>query len=127
MTKHSDTRKPTDIVVVDGSNIATEGRSTPSLSQLNDAVTSFLEETPEATITVVVDATFGHRIAKKETKEFDEAVANNELVAPAGWGDRSRRRVRAQHRQQGRGRASSATTRSRSSTASTRGCSTRAA
>ena len=54
----------------------------PSLSQLNDAVTSFLEENPEATITVVVDATFGHRIPKKETKEFDEAVANNELVAP---------------------------------------------
>jgi hypothetical protein len=82
MTKHSDTRKSTDIVVVDGSNIATEGRSMPSLSQLNDAVTSFLEENPEATITVVVDATFGHRIPKKETKEFDEAVANNELVAP---------------------------------------------
>ena len=33
-------------------------------------------------ITVVVDATFGHRIDKKEVAEFDEAVAHNELVAP---------------------------------------------
>ena len=30
-----------NLVVVDGSNIATEGRSTPSLSQLNDAVLAF--------------------------------------------------------------------------------------
>ena len=35
-----------------------------------------------AVITVVVDATFGHRIAKKEVNAFDEAVANNELVTP---------------------------------------------
>ena len=33
-------------------------------------------------MTVVVDATFGHRIAKKEVKAFDAAVANNELVTP---------------------------------------------
>src|SRR5690348_16143979 len=51
-------------VVVDGSNIATEGRSLPSLAQLNDAVTSFVDEHPDAMITVVVDATFGHRIDK---------------------------------------------------------------
>ena len=38
--------------------------------------------TPTPTITVVVDATFGHRIDKKEVKAFDEAVANNELVTP---------------------------------------------
>ena len=37
---------------------------------------------PDVEITVVVDATFGHRIAKKEVKAFDEAVANNELVTP---------------------------------------------
>ena len=70
------------MVVVDGSNIATEGRSMPSLSQLNDAVMAFKEENPDAVITVVVDATFGHRIDKKEAKEFDLAVAHNELVAP---------------------------------------------
>ena len=69
-------------VVVDGSNIATEGRSMPSLAQLNDAVLAFMAEHPDALITVVVDATFGHRIDSKEVKEFDEAIANNELVAP---------------------------------------------
>ena len=69
-------------VVVDGSNIATEGRDHPSLRQLNEAVMAFMAEYPEALVTVVVDATFGHRIDKKEVAEFDEAVANNELVAP---------------------------------------------
>lgn len=69
-------------VVVDGSNIATEGRSAPSLKQLNEAVLAFMGEHPDALITVVVDATFGHRIDPKEVAEFDEAVANNELVAP---------------------------------------------
>ena len=69
-------------VVVDGSNIATEGRSLPSLAQLNEAVMSFMDEYPGTSITVVVDATFGHRIDKKEVKEFEEGIANNELVAP---------------------------------------------
>jgi hypothetical protein len=63
-----------NLVVVDGSNIATEGRPTPSLAQL--------EEYPGVNVTVVVDATFGHRIAKGEVAEFNKAVANNELVAP---------------------------------------------
>jgi hypothetical protein len=69
-------------VVVDGSNIATEGRSAPSLTQLNEAVMSFMEEYPDTAVTVVVDATFGHRIDKKEAKEFEEGISNNELVAP---------------------------------------------
>lgn len=43
---------------------------------------AFMQEQPDALITVVVDATFGHRIDSKESNEFDEAVANNELVAP---------------------------------------------
>jgi hypothetical protein len=73
---------PTNVVVVDGSNIATEGRSMPSLTQLNDAVMAFTEEFPDAVVTVVVDATFGHRIDKTELAEFDAAVAHNELVAP---------------------------------------------
>src|SRR6266508_5548553 len=71
-----------NLVVVDGSNIATEGRSIPSLAQLNDAVISLTQEFPDITVTVVVDATFGHRIDKSEVAEFDEAVAHNELVAP---------------------------------------------
>jgi hypothetical protein len=69
-------------VVFDGSNLATEGRSAPSLSQLNDAVLAFIREFPDATVTVVVDATFGHRIDKKEVNEFNTAIANNELVSP---------------------------------------------
>jgi Histone H1-like nucleoprotein HC2/Zc3h12a-like Ribonuclease NYN domain/S1 RNA binding domain len=69
-------------VVVDGSNIATEGRSLPSLKQLQEAVMSFMEEYPDAAITVVVDATFGHRIDKSESKEFEAGISNNELVAP---------------------------------------------
>ena len=54
----------------------------PSLAQLNDAVKAFRDEYPTPSITVVVDATFGHRIDKKEAAEFDDAVAHNELVAP---------------------------------------------
>src|SRR4051812_48719804 len=69
-------------VVVDGSNIATEGRSMPSLQQLDEAVRAYIEVEPDALITVVVDATFGHRIDSKEVAAFDAAVAANELVAP---------------------------------------------
>jgi hypothetical protein len=75
-------RKGPSHVVVDGSNIATEGRSLPSLAQLSEAVESFMEEYPDAAITVVVDATFGHRIDKKEVAEFEAGISNNELVAP---------------------------------------------
>jgi hypothetical protein len=69
-------------VVVDGSNIATEGRTMPSLRQLNDAVLAFMEEFPDDLITVVVDATFGHRIDSTEVPDFDAAVENNEVVSP---------------------------------------------
>jgi hypothetical protein len=48
--------------VVDGSNIATEGRTTPSLAQLQEAMRAFRAEYPEGSITVVVDASFAHRI-----------------------------------------------------------------
>src|SRR5215212_7900462 len=69
-------------VVVDGSNIATEGRAMPSLKQLNEAVMAYIEDHPEDLITVVVDATFGHRIDPREVAEFDAAIENNELVSP---------------------------------------------
>lgn len=69
-------------VVVDGSNLATEGRGAPSLKQLNEAVLAFMKEFPKAQVTVVVDASFGHRIDKKEAAEFSEAIANGELVTP---------------------------------------------
>jgi hypothetical protein len=69
-------------IIVDGSNIATEGRSVPSLAQLHEAVMALMDEFKNAKVSVVVDATFGHRIAKKESAEFEKAIANNELVAP---------------------------------------------
>jgi hypothetical protein len=69
-------------VVVDGSNIATEGRSLPSLRQLDEAVRAFLAEHPADQLTVVVDATFGHRIDASERNEYEAAVLAGELVSP---------------------------------------------
>jgi hypothetical protein len=69
-------------VVVDGSNIATEGRTTPSLRQLDDAVKAFLDEHPVETLTVVVDATFPNRIDPSERAEYEEAILAGELVTP---------------------------------------------
>jgi Zc3h12a-like Ribonuclease NYN domain len=69
-------------VVVDGSNLATEGRSMPSLRQLSEAVEAYMADNPTDVITVVVDATFGHRIDASEVPEFDAAVENNEIVSP---------------------------------------------
>jgi len=73
---------PPAYAVVDGSNIATEGRSVPSLAQLDDAVQQYQAEHPGVEVIVVVDATFGHRIDPQERPAFDEAVAHNELVSP---------------------------------------------
>jgi hypothetical protein len=72
----------TKYVVVDGSNIATEGRSLPSLRQLDEAVRAFLTEHPADQLTVVVDATFGHRIDPSERAAYEEAVLAGELVSP---------------------------------------------
>jgi hypothetical protein len=69
-------------VVVDGSNIATEGRSMPSLQQLDEAVNAFLAAHPHDRLTVVVDATFGHRIDDAERTMFEEAVSAGELISP---------------------------------------------
>ncbi|MCU1452630.1 MAG: hypothetical protein JWN46_776 [Acidimicrobiales bacterium] len=69
-------------VVVDGSNIATEGRTAPSLQQLDEAVTALLEEYGDVELTVVVDATFGHRIGEGDKAEYEEAILNGELVTP---------------------------------------------
>jgi hypothetical protein len=79
-------------VVVDGSNIATEGGSLPSLAQLDEAVRAYQAEHPDDTMIVVVDATFGHRIDQSERRTFEEAEAAGELVSPPagaiGRGDR---------------------------------------
>jgi hypothetical protein len=69
-------------VVVDGSNIATEGRSLPSLAQLDQAVREFLGEFPDDIVTVVVDASFAHRIDPSEVGTFEEAEAAGEVVSP---------------------------------------------
>ncbi len=69
-------------VVVDGSNLATEGRTMPSLSQLEDAIAAYEEEHPEAEIIVVVDATFEHRIDAKDRDRLKEAELRGEVVSP---------------------------------------------
>ena len=73
---------PMKHVVIDGSNIATEGRDTPSLAQLDEAVRAFIEEYAPEIVTVVVDATFPNRIDAQERRTYEDAVAANELVTP---------------------------------------------
>jgi hypothetical protein len=69
-------------VVVDGSNLATEGRSSPSLRQLDEAVRAYAAEDPGASIIVVVDATFEHRVSEAERDEVRNAMLNGEIVSP---------------------------------------------
>ena len=72
-------------LVVDGSNIATESRTLPSLTQLDEAVRAVQAEDPDRQVTVIVDATFAHRIDESERKAFEEASDNGEiLIPPAG-------------------------------------------
>ncbi len=69
-------------VVVDGSNLATEGRTLPSLQQLIAGVVDFRTENPDAEVVVVVDATFGHRIDGSEVALFEDAIVHQEIVSP---------------------------------------------
>ncbi len=73
---------PARHVVVDGSNMATEGNSLPSLQQLDEAVRAYILENPDDIVTVVVDATFGHRIPPEERERFEEAELAGEIVSP---------------------------------------------
>jgi hypothetical protein len=75
-------KRPAIRVVVDGSNLATEGRTIPSLIQLDDAVRAFLEEYAHADVIVVVDASFEHRVAASERSRFKEAEIAGEIVTP---------------------------------------------
>jgi hypothetical protein len=68
--------------VVDGSNLATEGRTFPSLAQLDEAVRTYAEEDPGSQITVVVDASFEHRIDESERDALRDAMLNGEVVSP---------------------------------------------
>lgn len=68
--------------VIDGSNLATEGRTEPSLAQLNEALAAFTVEHPDAILTVVVDASFEHRIDSSERDEFARLEASGGVVSP---------------------------------------------
>jgi hypothetical protein len=70
------------IVVVDGSNLATEGRSSPSLKQLDEAVRAFASERPDDELVVIVDATFEHRVAPGEREKVKQAELAGEIVTP---------------------------------------------
>src|SRR4051812_22993824 len=69
-------------VVVDGSNLATEGRTLPSLQQLDDAVRAYLDEFEPETVTVMVDATFPKRIDESELPAYEAALEAGELLVP---------------------------------------------
>jgi hypothetical protein len=71
-----------DHFVIDGSNLATEGRTEPSLAQLRGAVDAFHGEHPGTTVTVVVDASFEHRIDPSERAAFAKAEIATEVVSP---------------------------------------------
>jgi len=69
-------------LVVDGSNLATEGRTSPSLEQLDQAVRAYADEFPGTEIVVVVDASFEHRIDQKERARLQDAELHGEVVSP---------------------------------------------
>ena len=69
-------------LVVDGSNIATEGRTAPSLAQLDEAVRDFLKEHAFDNVVVVVDATFPNRIDQAERDTYEQAILAGELLTP---------------------------------------------
>ncbi len=73
---------PKHRIVVDGSNLATEGRTTPSLDQLDEAVRAYVDEHPNAEVIVVADATFEHRVAPTDRARFKEAELAGEIVTP---------------------------------------------
>ena len=116
---------PARHVVVDGSNIATEGSSLPSLKQLDEAVREFLVENPDDVVTVVVDATFGHRIPPEERAYLRRGGKRRRHRVPAGGGDRDGVTLSCSGWPTRSGRSCCPTTRSRSSTGSTSGSSTR--
>ena len=78
----SEAKEARQRVVVDGSNLATEGRSLPSLAQLDEAVRAFREEHLDDDIIVVVDASFSYRIDESERQILEEAEEAGEIVSP---------------------------------------------
>ena len=74
--------RATTHAVIDGSNLATEGRKEPSLAQLDEAVRAIGDEFDFDQITVIVDATFEHRVAKAETKAARAATDDGDILTP---------------------------------------------
>jgi hypothetical protein len=62
--------------------MATEGRTLPSLHQLDEAVRAFIDEYPDVDVLVVADASFEHRIDASERARFKEAELAGEIVTP---------------------------------------------
>ncbi len=54
----------------------------PSLKQLDEAVRAYAAEDPDASIIVVVDATFEHRVSDEERDEVRAAMLNGEVISP---------------------------------------------
>jgi len=83
---------PSGHAVIDGSNLATEGNSEPSLKQLREAVVAFQTEYDFAHVTVIVDASFEHRVHSREKAAARAAIEANEFISPpagvVGRGDR---------------------------------------
>jgi hypothetical protein len=69
-------------VVVDGSNLATEGRKLPNLEQLVEAVDQFRADRPHDRTTVVCDASFPNRIGDSERKRYEQLVDDGWLITP---------------------------------------------
>jgi hypothetical protein len=75
-------KKEKNIVVVDGSNLATEGRQEPSLKQLREMLSVYKRESNKAKLVVVVDASFEHRIAENERAQYESMVTSGDLIVP---------------------------------------------
>ena len=76
------THHMTSHVVVDGSNIATEGHKTPRLGQLVEAVEQFLTDRPHDRVTVICDASFPNRIEESERKQYESFLEDGWLMTP---------------------------------------------
>ena len=122
-----ETRMMADHFVIDGSNLATEGRTEPSLAQLREAVDAFRGEHPGRD---------RHRRRGRELRAPHRPIGTRRVLQgrdrrrgglATGRRGRPRRRLSAADRQPHRRHRASRTTRSRSSTPNTTGSSSRAA
>ena len=73
---------PKGHAVIDGSNLATEGRSEPSLAQLDEAVAAFEADHDFSHVTIVVDASFEHRVVAKERTAAKRAIDAGRIITP---------------------------------------------